>query len=91
MCLAKTCNENDWEGVAKNPLEEGKQPTTDITFVCRHCKFAPIYIARCLARMYYVLHHSKTMTQACIHLGTHEHLVATCPSKDSKDMAHDII
>jgi hypothetical protein len=41
--------------------------------------------------MYYVLHRSKTMTQACIHLGTHEHLVATCPSKDSKDMTHDII
>ncbi len=31
------------------------------------------------------------MTQACIHLGTHELLVATCPSRDSKDMAHDIM
>ncbi len=98
MCLAKTCNVIIMLGtmfamkligkeLQKNPSEKGEQLIIDITFVCRHYKFTLI----CIGRMHYVLHYSKTMTQACIHLGTHEHLVATCPSKDSKDMTHDII
>lgn len=67
------CNEIYCEGNVLNALEEGKQLSICTTFMCRHCKFPPICIARCLVRMYYVLHHSKTMTQACMHLGTHEH------------------
>jgi hypothetical protein len=67
------CNEIYWKGMVKNVLEEGKQLSICTTFMSRRCKFPPICIARCLVKMYYVLHHSKTMTQACIHLGTHEH------------------
>jgi uncharacterized protein (UPF0179 family) len=67
------CNKIYSEGIVKNALEEGEQFSICTTFMCRHCKFSPICIARCLVRMYHVLHHSKTMTQACIHLGTHEH------------------
>jgi hypothetical protein len=57
-------NETNWEGVVKNPLEEGEYFVVGTTFICRHYKFAPICIATCLVRMYYVLHRSKTMTQA---------------------------
>jgi len=49
------CNETNWEAVVENLLEEAEQLAIG-TFVYRHCKFAPICIARCLARMYYVLH-----------------------------------
>jgi hypothetical protein len=84
-------NAIDWEGVVKNPLEEGEQLVAGTTFVCRHCKLAPICIARNLAKIDYVLHHSKMMTLACIHFGTHEHLVVIDPSRDNKDMAHDLI
>jgi hypothetical protein len=55
-------NAIDWEGVVKNPLEEGEQLVANTTFVYKHCKFAPICITRSLAKMYYVLHHSKMMT-----------------------------
>jgi hypothetical protein len=44
-------NAIDWEGVVKNPLEEGEQLVANTTFVYRHCKFAPICIARSLAKM----------------------------------------
>jgi hypothetical protein len=84
-------NEINWEGVVESPLEEGENFVVGTTFICRHYKFAPICIAICLVRMYHVLHHSKTMTQACILLGTHEHQVATSPLRESKEMAHNLI
>jgi hypothetical protein len=72
-------------------LEEGKNFVVDTTFISRHYKFAPICIATSLVRMYYVLHRSKTMTQACVLLGIHEHQVATRPLNENKEMAHNLI
>jgi hypothetical protein len=84
-------NETNWEGVIENPLEKGENFVASTTFICRHYKFAPICIATCLVRVYYVLHCSKTMTQACILLGTHEHQVVTSPLRESKEIAHNLI
>jgi hypothetical protein len=76
-------NETEFEGCTLQAFVVDQTPPTESTLVCKVCKEPSACIATCGAKIYYVA--SKiNHTRACIHLGTHDHLVKVGDYRDTK-------
>ena len=77
-----------WEGSTPEVLVPG--PTTLIpprcTVLCRICKSTPSCLRLCACKMFYITSGIPHMARACVHFGTHDHLVATWECREAMDI-----
>ena len=77
-----------WEGSTPEVLVPG--PTTLIsprcTILCRICKSTLSCLRLCACKMFYITSRIPHMTRACVHFGTHDHLVATRECREAMDI-----
>ena len=66
-------NEKYWEGSTPEVLIPGQATYTlqKCTLLCRIC------LKLCPCKMFYIISKDRRMSCVCVHLGTHEHPVAT--------------
>jgi hypothetical protein len=83
-------NEREWDGFTMAIIPVGQPAPTGSTLVCKICKFPPVRIATCAARIYYV-YENANMTRACLHLGVHEHPVKVGEDQEIKERTHKLI
>ena len=76
-------NEREFEGYTLQAFVVDQSPPTDSTIVCKVCKESSACIAKCGAKIYYVVGKSN-QTRACIHLGTHDHPLKVGDYRDTK-------
>ena len=74
----KDYNELYWSGSSAKVMTPDTRilPLKRCNLVCKFCKVTPFCLALCPYKMYYVVSKDPQMSRACIHFGTHEHLVA---------------
>ena len=74
---SNTYNELLWFGSSPDIAILGKNPevTEKCKLVCRFCKVTPTCLELCPCKLFYVVSKDLTMSRACIHMGTHFHLV----------------
>lgn len=83
-------NETEFEGCTLHAFLVGQPPPPDSILVCKVCKEPPACIATCGAKIYYVVG-KLNQTRACIHIGTHDHLVKVGDYRDSKTEINSLI
>ena len=78
-------NDLYWAGSSPEVLTHGQstKPSRRCKLVCKLCKTTPLCLVLCPCRMYYVVSKDPLMTRACIHIGTHNHLVAKGHYRDA--------
>ena len=59
--------------------------------VCKYCKVIPSYLAVCHCKLFYAVSKDPNMSRACIHIGTHKHLVAKDNCQDAMDQIREEI
>jgi hypothetical protein len=88
--LTRTNEHNDiyWEGNSLEVIILGPAPgtSTKCTIVCRFCKNRPISLKLCLCKMFYIIPKKFTMSRAAVHIGFHNHPVATRDCREAMDM-----
>ena len=84
-------NNTEWIGSTPLPFVVGNVPLTRSTIECKVCRFTPVCIALCHARILYIHSTSVGMSRACIHLGVHDHLVANGTCRESLDIAYQCV
>ena len=78
-------NEMYWAGSSPDVLTPGhsSKPSPKCKLVCKHCKSTPSCLVLCPCRMYYIVSKDPLMSKACVHIGTHGHLVAKGHCRDA--------
>jgi hypothetical protein len=91
-CIHRTSpiNEWEWDGFTVTTIPVGQPAPAGSTLVCKICKVPPVYVATCIARIYYV-YGAANMTRACLHLGVHEYLVKVGEDLEIKERMRKLI
>ena len=78
-------NEMYWSGSSPDVLTPGpsSKPSPKCKLVCKHCRRTPSCLVLCPCRMFYIVSKDPLMSKACIHIGTHGHLVAKGHCRDA--------
>ena len=78
-------NEMYWAGSSPNILtpRHSSKPSPKCKLVCKHCKSTPSCLVLYPCRMYYIVSKDPLMSRACVHIGTHGHLVAKGHCRDA--------
>ena len=84
-------NKKYWEGSTPEVLIPGQATDTPrrCTLLCRICKSTPVCLKLCPCKMSYITSKDPRMSRACVHLGTHEHLVATSECREAMDIIRE--
>jgi len=85
-----TVNETEWEGLSEKLFDVGSKPPIGSTVVCKSCNVPPTCVALYTAKIYYIIG-TPHMTRACVHLGSHDHLVKSGDHRDFIDMTDNLI
>jgi hypothetical protein len=84
-------NNTEWAGSTPLPFAVDVVPSTRSTVECKVCRFTPVCIALCHARIIYIHSTSVGMSRACTHLGVHDHPVANGTCRESLDMVYQCV
>ena len=78
-------NEMYWAGSSLDVLTPGplSKPSPKCKLVCKHCRRTPSCLVLCPCRMFYIVSKDPLMSRACVHIGTHGHLVAKGYCRDA--------
>ena len=73
-----------WSGSSPDVLTPGNPKALSLKckVICKYCKETPSCLALCNCKMYYVVLKDPTMSRACVHFGTHMHLVEKGECRD---------
>ena len=85
-------NKKYWEGSTPEVLIPGRAtdaPRRCIYFVEIIYKSTPICLRLCPCKMFYITSKDPRMSRACVHLGTHEHPVATGECREAMDIIRE--
>ena len=84
-------NEKYWEGSTPRVLIPSRATDTPqrCTLLCRICKSTPVCLKLCPCKMFYITSKDPRMSRACVHLGTHEHPVATGECREAMDIIRE--
>ena len=84
-------NEKYWEGSTPDLLISG--PVTKVprkcTILCRICKLTPSCLKLCPCKMFYITSKKPLMSKACVHFGSHDHLVAIGDCREAMDIIRE--
>ena len=86
-------NELYWLGSLPDVIPPGHSHVLSKKFkiICKFCKLAPSCVATCQCKMFYIVSKDPLMSRACIHIGTHMHLVAKGDCTDAMDQVRNEI
>ncbi len=76
-------NKIEWDGFFISQLLLGVGPPSKSTLACSYCKRTLVCVNTCDAHIYYVLPRNKDTIRACIHIGTHAHLLGKRTCKET--------
>ena len=83
-------NEREWDGFIVTTIPVGQLAPIRSTLICKICKVLSIWVATCIAKIYYV-YGAANMTCACLHLGVHDHSVKVGKDQEIKEKTHKLI
>ena len=83
-------NEMEWDGFTLTSIPVGQPTRAELTLICKICKVLPIFIATCVARIYYV-YGDANMTRVCLHMGIHDHPVKVGEDQEIKERTRELI
>ena len=74
-----------WAGLSPDVLTPKplSKPFPKCKLVCKHCRRTPSCLVLCPCRMFYIVSKDPLMSRACVHIGTHGHLVAKGHCRDA--------
>jgi hypothetical protein len=91
-CIHRTSSVNEWEwdGFTMTTIPVRQPTPARSSLVYKICKVPPVYIATCVARIYYV-YGATNKTCAYLHLRVHEHPVKVGEDQEIKERMRKLI